>query len=67
MWKSRGPAVRCGRPNVWDTADRSGSAHGFPMSDPAVTLGKGTRCAPLHRTYYYWDGYKAFRDRGWAR
>ena len=67
LGKTRGSVVRCGHtPDIGPglALRRPPTIH---MSDGPGTLGKGVRCAPFHRHYYYWGIRKTFRDRGWAR
>ena len=67
LGKTGGPVVGCRRvPDIGPglALGRSPTIH---MSDSPATLGKGVRCAPFHRHYYYWELRKTFRDRGWAR
>lgn len=67
LWKTRGPAVRCG---AWAPTDRflpEGSPQPVPMSEAASTLGEGLPYQPFHSAYYYRLVREPKSNRGWPR
>jgi len=67
MWRTRGPAVRCGALASTHPYSPEGSPQPVHMSEVASTLREGLVCQPFHSAYYYRLVREPKSNRGWPR
>ena len=67
LWKTRGPAVRCGVRTPSSRIGAEGCPQSVHMSEAAATLGERLPCQPFHSPYYYRLIREPQSNRGWPR